>query len=315
MFVFLTFYLKNTMNRSIVAIFILLIFGLITGCQQTAEQPKALAVGVNNNSAFQEYWFSGKAEINAYALKQNRYGQIRTGDVVLVFVTEPFSKKKQVKLDYNAQAGDTKVDVLKMNALRKFNTGIYDYSVMTSVFTPVELEKFPNTLKQTISIQEWCGQTFTQYNLSGNNYDIKEFSYFESEGDVKRSVKKSWLEDELFNRIRINPNALPLEQPIDLIPSTLFSRFKHQVVKPEKATITAQQTGEVTLYTVQYQTLNRKLEITTDSEFPFQIKAWKEINNGNISAEAILKADVKSAYWTQNDNRFEPMREELKLMN
>lgn len=301
------------MNRTIAIIFSLLTFGLLMSCQQATESPQALAVAVQNNSAFNEYWFSGKAEINSYALKQNRYGQVREGDAVLVFVTELFSKNKQVKLDYNAKTGDTKVDVLKMNALRKFNTGIYDYSVMTSVFTPVNIAQFPNTLKQTISIQEWCGQTFTQYNLNGNNYKIQEFSYFESEGDVTRSVKKSWLEEELFNRIRINPNELPIGKEIDLIPSTLFSRFKHQVVQPMKAVITKKTSAETTIYTVAYQDVARSIEIVAATDFPFQIKAWKEIDNGSISAEATLKADVKTAYWTKNDNQFESMRSDLKL--
>lgn len=94
---------------------------------------------------FTDYWYSGKAELSSYELKQSRYGEIRTGEVVLVFVTEPFSLKKQVKLDNPTKAGKDNVSVLKLNQVRKFKTGIYDYSIMTSTFTPVDLLEHPNT--------------------------------------------------------------------------------------------------------------------------------------------------------------------------
>jgi len=185
---------------------------------------------------FNDYWFSGKAELSSYELKQSRYGEIHDGEVVLVFVTEPFSLSKQVKLDYPKESGLDKVSVMKLNQSRKFNTGIYDYSILSSVFTPIEIEEYPHTLKTTTSMQEWCGHSYTQLNYVGNKYQLKQFSYFESEGDAEKELGQAQLEDGLMTKIRINNGQLP-EGEINLIPSSIYSRFTHKDLKPSKATI------------------------------------------------------------------------------
>ena len=48
---------------------------------------------------FWKHWGDGKAELNGYALKQPRYGALRDGTAVLVFVTEDFSDSLRVKAD------------------------------------------------------------------------------------------------------------------------------------------------------------------------------------------------------------------------
>lgn len=82
---------------------------------------------------FNAYWYAGKAEISSYNVTQERYGEIRQAEQVNIFVTEDFSASKQVKLD-NPAGGDP-VPVLKLNSIRRFHTGIYDYSIMQSSFT------------------------------------------------------------------------------------------------------------------------------------------------------------------------------------
>src|SRR5438105_8601198 len=84
------------------------------------------------------YWTQGKAEITSYKLTQSRYGELHEGDAVLIFVSEPFSRSKQVKLDDWQSAGNDAVEVLKLNFTKKFVTGIYPYSLMFSVFTPAD---------------------------------------------------------------------------------------------------------------------------------------------------------------------------------
>ena len=104
-----------------------------------------------NTEEFKNYWYSGNAEITTYKLEQARYGEVHTGHAVLIFVTEDFSKSKHVKLDNPAARGSDAVKVLKLNLVKKFNTGIYSYSIMESVFTPVYYDKYPDTLKLTSS--------------------------------------------------------------------------------------------------------------------------------------------------------------------
>ncbi len=139
-----------------------------------------LSFAQGGDPQFGKYWNRGKAEITSYDLEQARYGEVHPGEAVTIFVTEPFDPEEQVKAD-NPDEAD--IQVLKLNLTKKFVTGIYPYSMMLSVFTPVNLEKFPRTLKTTVSSQEWCGHTWTQLNWRNGKYLAELRSYFESEGD------------------------------------------------------------------------------------------------------------------------------------
>ena len=85
---------------------------------------------------FKEYWYSGEAEITSYKLEQARYGELREGKAVLIFVTEPFLADKQVKAN---RSNPENIPVLKLNSTKKYLTGIYPYSIMSSSFYPYHL--------------------------------------------------------------------------------------------------------------------------------------------------------------------------------
>lgn len=262
---------------------------------------------------FHAYWYGGEAEVSSYDLQQSRYGEVRAGDAVLVFVTEDFSKSKQVKLDNPDAAPDDKVSVLKLNFLKKFHTGIYDYSVMASVFTPIETQRFPHTLKTTFSSQDWCGQTFMQFNLKGGQYVVTQNSYFEKEGDNTRKLSKMLLEDEILNRIRLNPAALPTGV-VDIIPSAAFSRLQHKALKPTKARFSLTKNADNTsILTVEYLHFERTLTVQFESVFPHRILRWEELDGKDNVTKATLKKSIKSAYWQQNGNQFAYLRDSLGL--
>ena len=65
------------------------------------------------------------------------------------------------------------------NFTKKFATGIYPYSMMTSVYSPIEVGENPKTLKVSTSAQEWCGHVYTQLNLKGSEYHVEGRSYEE----------------------------------------------------------------------------------------------------------------------------------------
>ena len=75
--------------------------------------------------------------MNGYRLVQPRYGAKRAGTAVLIYVTEDFSDSLRVKADPGKHPASDVYPVLKLNAVRDFQTGIYDYNVMTSVFARV----------------------------------------------------------------------------------------------------------------------------------------------------------------------------------
>src|SRR6266545_4351728 len=77
---------------------------------------------------FDSYWHDGKAELDGYKFTISRYGQSRKGQGVLVYVTEPFSESKRVKVDDPTKNPADTFDAFKLNAVRDFQTGIYDYN-------------------------------------------------------------------------------------------------------------------------------------------------------------------------------------------
>ncbi|ADY30970.1 hypothetical protein [Cellulophaga lytica] len=271
------------------------------------KEPKPLS------NQFKKYWYNGTAEITSYNLEQARYGELRKGSAVLVFVTEPFSAKKQVKAD---NPDKTSVPVLKLNSTKKFYTGIYPYSVMSSTFYPVGDNSA--SLKITNSVQEWCGQVFFQLN-NKDKFEVSSFSYFESEGDKNFSLDKNILENDLWAKIRINPDSLPTGK-LQIIPSFQYIRFSHKKLKAYTANITKTQKDNVTVYSIDYPDLKRNLTITYTTAFPHTIESFTETHKSGfgtdiktLTTKATLNKRINTAYWQQNSNKDLHFRDSLGL--
>ncbi|GAB4240121.1 MAG: hypothetical protein Tsb0034_16430 [Ekhidna sp.] len=274
-------------------------------------------------SGFNDYWYAGEAEITSYELQQARYGEIHAGEAVLVFVTEPFSKSMQVKLDNWRDESEDNVSVMKLNMMKKFLTGIYPYSMMMSTFIPVSADKYPDPFKVTTSSQEWCGHTWMQLNLQEEDYRLRGFSYFESEGDVDMTVPNAILEDELWTRIRLNPDDLPTGK-IEMLPGTFYLRLRHRSNEVQSATakMVGLNDSEYSeephkMYKIQYE--DRSLTIYFKSAFPYTILGWEEEymsgfgNPEMLTTKAKRINTIKSAYWGKNNNADRVLREELGL--
>lgn len=289
---------------------------LIGGCQPETVQmdfPELDYFGTDAEK-FSDYWYNGEAELTSYQLIQSRYGEDRHGSAVLIFVTEPFSKDKQVKLDQSGSKDE--VTVMKSNFTKNFITGIYPYSMMLSTFTPVDDFHFPLSLKSTMSSQEWCGHTFSQFNLNKDNrYEFKGLSYFESEGDVSKGMNLALLEDEVWNKIRINPNKLPTGE-FKMIPGSFYSRFIHSDVAAQdvKASVIYGD-STVSSYNLVYRESKRSLTIYFQDSFPFEITGWTEKIDEEILSQGISMERIKSDYWRKNSNNFEYLRDTLGVSN
>jgi hypothetical protein len=256
---------------------------------------------------FNAYWYAGKAEISSYNVTQERYGEIRQAEQVNIFVTEDFSASKQVKLD-NPAGGDP-VPVLKLNSIRRFHTGIYDYSIMQSSFTPINGS---STIKTTTSIQDWCGQVFIQNNLTQDGYRNRTFSYFETEADRDLNLPLALLEDELWTRIRLNPSAIKTGK-ISIIPSSIYTRLRHQDGGVKNAELQIEQGEKESFLKLKYTDIPRSLNIRFTTAFPHNILSWEEFQDNKITSKGELKATRNSAYWSEHDNIHAPLRDSLKL--
>lgn len=300
-------YLKDSLYFMKASFPIFLISILLFSCETTGRE------GVDEEQ-FSKYWYQGKAEINVFELNQSRYGEERSGKAVMIFVTEDFSKKKQVKLDDPEGAGADARKVLKLNMTREFVTGVYPYHTMLSVFTPVKDElKSP---KITCSVTEWCGQSFSQLNWRNTSYKATLFSYFEEEGDQEISIT-AMAEDEIFSLIRLNPDLVPMGN-IKLIPGLVFQRFAHIPLQAEDATISRRETSSnQSEIEVTYSEIGRKLVIRFNKVFPYEITAWQEIQirpDGKQEITSATRTQMQLLdYWNKNEKVFEPLRKDLGL--
>lgn len=296
--------------------FIFFFFFVLTYSSCQKKQPlNTPSSSLTETDSFKSYWYNGQAEINSYQLSQSRYGETREGSAVLIFVTEDFSEKKQVKLDDQPQSGDHKISVMKMNFTKNFITGIYPYSMMLSAFTPIQINQYPATLKLTMSSQEWCGQVFTQVNWRNKKYSIQSNSYFEKEGDVQSTVPAVLLEDELWNRIRLQPDKLPTGK-VTLLPGLFYTRLLHTELSPHQVDISKKETSDGWLYTIQFEGNTRSLAITFEKIFPHKILGWEEHfteRGKSVTTKAVWKKTLRLDYWTKNKNEFTYLRDSLAL--
>ena len=258
---------------------------------------------------FNSYWYAGKAELTSYELKQERYGELHSGTAVTIFVTEDFNPEKQVKADrYN----EGNISALKLNMTKKFLTGLYPYSIMTSTFNPVKTKG--HALKVSTSVQDWCGQVYMQLN-NKEKFEIKSHSYFESEGDQQLSLDKTWLEDEIWGLIRLNPGELPTGE-ITMVPSFEDIRLRHKKLRAGPVIASLVKRDSLSVYTLKYLDIERELSIYFNSSFPFEIEKWEETNGGRSSGLKSVATRIerkKLAYWNLHNNTDRKLRDSLGL--
>jgi hypothetical protein len=282
----------------------------LTGCGSGAAEP---APAPNAARAFRDQWYAGQAELTRYRLEQSRYGALHEGDAVLIFVTEDFLAEAQVKDEGRGSGGPSR-SVLKLNFTREFTTGIYPYTTMTSVFTPVD-RAGAGSLKVSSAVQEWCGHTYAQLNRRGERLRGHVHSYFEGEADRDVELALAPLEDELWTRIRIEPAALPLGE-IGIVPGLQYARLSHRPLRVERASaeLAADASAGRRVYRLAYRDLPRRLTIVFEDAFPHAILEWEEHGGpGEPVTRAVRTSSLRLDYWRHNAPADRGLRERLGL--
>jgi hypothetical protein len=271
---------------------------------------------------FWKHWGDGKAELNGYSLKQPRYGTLRTGTAILVYVTEDFSDSLRVKADPGKHPASDVYPVLKVNAVRHFQTGIYDYKVMASTFLRVA-PGWP-VAKVSFSSQEWCGHVWHQLVPRGGRLSGLFHSYFDGEADGTDDL--AWpidgvLEDALPTLLRgwngeyLKPGE---KRTVPFLPSLLWARFNHRPLAWTKATLARAPTTrpatvpagrfEVTAYTVTTAD-GRTLVFEIEAAPPHRLVR----QTGPDGEELALRGSARLPYWQLNAPGGERYLKELGL--
>lgn len=271
---------------------------------------------------FWKYWGDGQAELSGYRLTQPRYGAKRTGTAVLIYVTEDFSESARVKADPGKHPASDVHPVMKLNSVRDFQTGIYDYNVMTSTFARVAAG-WPVS-KISFSSQEWCGHVYHQLLPRGDGIEGTSHSYFDGEADRTEKLalpKGGVFEDALAILLRgLDGEFLaPGEsRKVPLLPSLLRARLEHRPLVWTTATIRRAAATEsiavpagrmtVTTWSVaieQGPTLTLQFEV----EEPHRLVRYAS----DAGEELALLRSTRLAYWKLNGPGGEAHLRELGL--
>jgi hypothetical protein len=272
---------------------------------------------------FGTHWHDGRAELDGYALTVERYGQQRSGRAVLIYVTEPFSVSKKVKVDDPSRNPSDTVDVLKLNLVRDFQTGIYDYDTMTSIFS--RSDDFA-PLKISFTSGEWCGHVYEDLRFDGRRVEARVFSYFEDES-IQADLKcpaDAVAADNLFIRLRGLRGAYlePGERiEIPLLPGAFHRRLAHRPLEWTTAVIERApdpETVEVpagTFSTAVYVVKTgdgREGRFWVEQPHPHRIVRW-EWGPGGAAELGVLTGTLREKYWQLNANGDERYLQQLGL--
>jgi len=278
---------------------------------------------------FNTHWRDGKAELDGYRWSVTRYGQERDGQAVMIFVTEPFSDARRVKADDPSKNPADTFEVLKLNLARDFQTGIYDYNTMTSVFA--RSDDF-QPVKVSFTSGEWCGHVYEELIVNPGTIDQRLFSYFEGESVTRNLAGKrdGVVGDNLFILLRglrgsyLQPGE---KRTVPFLPGSFARRLQHKPLAWTTAEIerlTETQAVEVPagtftadVYVVR--TDRREGRFFIEAEAPHRIIRWQWKSSGTdrrtheAAETGELTGTLRVEYWQRHDNGDERLLEQLGL--
>jgi hypothetical protein len=274
---------------------------------------------------FWSTWGDGRAELNGYELVQPRYGHLRKGYAVLIFVTEDHSEKEKVKIegDSTRVPEPERFPVLKLNAVRHFQTGIYPYHVLTSVFARVKNRLAPS--KISLSVQEWCGQVWHQLVVDRGRAVETLHSYFGGEADQTRLLRPpegAIYEDQvplLIRELQGEWLAPGETRRLTAAPALLTLRLEHKPLAWKEMTVT-KAAAVKPLKTVLGSTLARRWTVLaplgatydywTEAAWPHRILKW----TSDRGESATLTGTTRLPYWKLHDPGDERYLKEIGIV-
>jgi hypothetical protein len=260
---------------------------------------------------FWKRWGDGKGEVSGYDLTFPRYGELRKGVAVVVFVTETFSNSARVKSDPGKHPKSDEFPVMKLNLVQDFSTGIYDYNLMTSAFValaPVNGRPAGSATKVSFSSQEWCGDTYGQLLFDAGSARLSTHSYFDGEADQSHelSVPADTLAGDAL-LLWARGFAAPIlaagdRREISLVKSIRTARLNHRPIELEKATLSREAApSRITVPAGTFEVNRRTVEIaggptwkiSVETAEPHRLVEW-ETSDGE---KASLLAGERLEYW------------------
>jgi len=232
------------------------------------------------------YWDSGKAEFQTYHAKIGKYGYTRDAVAKIILVKEPFDKFKRVK----SLTVPESIEVMKMNYIQAVPAGVYEYNQMASIFFERSSGRI---LKYSMSSQDGCGHSYMQYMLAGEEHNFIFYSYFDDEGEIKRTITESgpvYFYDALpfVLRFRIKGKSPYM---IKIFPGFIRNKFTEPIPYEVKVSKTHLDNISVNndFYKSVYEVVvngGRKIDIFYfDTVFPYRLIKWKKNNTDELKLD------------------------------
>lgn len=250
----------------------------------------------------------------------------------MITVTEPFSASRRVKVDDPSRNPADTFEALKLNLARTFQTGIYDYHTMVSLF--LRSRDF-STVKVAFTSAEWCGQVYEEAIFGPPGVSGVVHSYFEGESRAYRLPAKprGIAEDDLFVVLRgLRGDFLPpgRTRSVHLLTSPFVSRLTHRATAWTMADVArARELQRVSVpagafraihYTVRVED-GRTGRFWIEAPYPHRVLKWSWTAEGRRGGsrsgegqdEGELLRSTRLPYWRLNGPEGERSLEEMGL--
>jgi hypothetical protein len=272
---------------------------------------------------FERTWYDGQAEVNGYRWKGTRYGELRTGEAIAIFVTETLGAEDHVKVERPDEHRGATLTVLKLNLVRDFRTGLYDYDTMVTSFADVDRLQ---PLRQTFSSTEWCGQVFETLDLRGKELTLDVRSYFEGESARKTlPMKPDGITGEhLFVWLRgLRGHALAAgeKRKLPYLADPFERRLRHTEASWGELAVTRSKelvlvSGKEQIWAIAYElgaSDGRTGKVLIEEAWPHRLLSWEWRRGAELLDSAILTGSKRMKYWELHAEGQEAVRKELGL--
>lgn len=201
----------------------------LMACTQQKETviPYPASSVFDHNWALNKVWEDGQAEVAHYDAEMVVYGKVRKFDNAYITVKEEFNQAFNVKTDDYQR--DDLFSVMKVNKFARFETENYPYHFLTSLF--FKRDKPEQLHKMTHTGQEWCGNTFKQFEATPTGYAYDYNSYFDGYGDGQMEIEGTGLiwEDQLSFLLR----TLKFEDGLKFTKQVVNAQINTKTRKPK----------------------------------------------------------------------------------
>jgi hypothetical protein len=235
--------------------------------QDKTQTPQNVVVAVNQetNAVFQKYWKTQGIESTKFILTQD---SSTIGEATLSYTLKDFGK----------DLPNGAIPSLSSNFFQKIVQENYNYSENSSAITPLNTPLYAHALSVISSAQSNDGTDFLSFQPEPKSYLFVGRNSIETEKEIHKVTEKGNLEDEIWTKIRMNPDALP-QGEIEMIPSLGYWNKIHK--SPSAQEVKAEFKGvenspKLRIYTLDYPELKRKLEVTFGINPPYHIFKFEE---------------------------------------